>query len=233
MTHQTKNKWYNLAEDTNVEIKWNETTEVTIENELKKGAIKIIKVDKENNEVKLQGVKFDILDEKDNVLEQIITNEEGEAITSKYPVRDYEKIKIKEIETLEEYALNEEIKTIVLEENQIKDIVFENEKIKGQIEVLKISANDNKITGDKKGTPIKGAEFNVLDSNGEIVDKLVTDENGKAVTKELYKGEYTIVEISSGSIYYLVNENEFKAEIKKHKEIVNVKVEEESNILKL
>ena len=56
-------KWYNLAEDTTVEVKWNTTEENTIENELKKGQVKVIKVDKDNNEVKLQGVKFDVLDE--------------------------------------------------------------------------------------------------------------------------------------------------------------------------
>ena len=228
LKEKSTNKWYNLTEDRKIEIKYKETTEVTIENELKKGAVKIIKVDKENKEVKLEGVKFEVLDEKDNVLEQIVTNKNGEATTSKYPVRDYSKLKIKETETLEEYALNDKIETIELKENQIKNITFENEKIKGKIEIVKVSKDDNKITGDKKGTPIKGAEFKVLDKDGKIVEKIVTDKDGKAITKELYKGEYTVVEVSSGNKYYLVNENEFKAEIKKHKETISVKVEEES-----
>ena len=46
-------EWYNLADDVDVKIDWDKTTSVTIENELKKGQVKIIKVDSENNEIKL------------------------------------------------------------------------------------------------------------------------------------------------------------------------------------
>ena len=56
------NKWYNLAEDTTTEVVWDKDTANTIENELKKGQIRVIKVDKDNNEVKLEGVEFEVLD---------------------------------------------------------------------------------------------------------------------------------------------------------------------------
>ena len=46
---ETKTKEnYNLCIDNNIEVKWNETTEITIQNEKKKGKIQIIKQDKEN-----------------------------------------------------------------------------------------------------------------------------------------------------------------------------------------
>ena len=77
------------------------TKEVQVENELKKGQIKVIKVDKDNNEVKLKGVKFDVLDKDGKVLETIVTNSNGEATTSKYAIRDFEKLSVKEKETLE------------------------------------------------------------------------------------------------------------------------------------
>ena len=54
-------KWYKLADDKTVEVKWNTTEENIVENELKKGQIRVIKVDLDNNEVKLQGVKFNVL----------------------------------------------------------------------------------------------------------------------------------------------------------------------------
>ena len=60
LIEKNTNKWYNLAENTDIKVEWEKTTEVTIENELKKGQIKVIKVDKENNEVKLEGVKFGV-----------------------------------------------------------------------------------------------------------------------------------------------------------------------------
>ena len=75
-------KWYNLAEDTTVEVKWNTTEENTIENELKKGQVKVIKIDLDNKEVKLQGVKFDVLDENGKVLETITTDEFTTMLTS-------------------------------------------------------------------------------------------------------------------------------------------------------
>ena len=37
------NKWYNLAEDIEIEVKWDETTETKVEDELKKSQIKVIK----------------------------------------------------------------------------------------------------------------------------------------------------------------------------------------------
>lgn len=88
------NKWYNLANDTEVKVEWNKTKEATVKNELKKGKIKVIKVDAENNEVKLQGVKFNVLDENNNVLETIVTDENGEATTLEYAVRDFKNLKI-------------------------------------------------------------------------------------------------------------------------------------------
>ena len=222
------NKWYNLAEDTEVEVEWNLTKELQIENELKKGSIKIIKVDEEDNEVKLENVKFKVMDKDGNVLEELITDENGEAETSSYPIRDFSELKIQEVETLDTYVLDDEVHTIKLEENQIKDVVFENEKIKGQIEVTKVSSDDNKLTGDKKGTPLEGAVFEVYNSNDELVDTLTTDSEGKAISKLLVKGKYYLKEVDSGSPYYLINSDIFEAEIKEYKEIVDVNVEDDS-----
>lgn len=69
------NKWYNLANDTEIKVEWDKETTKNIENELKKGQVKVIKVDKDNNEVKLEGVEFEVLDENDRILEKIITDE--------------------------------------------------------------------------------------------------------------------------------------------------------------
>ena len=308
-------KWYNLAKDTEVEVKWNTTEENTIENELKKGQVKVVKVDLDNNEVKLQGIKFDVLDENGKVLESITTDENGEAYTSRYAIRDYSKITIREKETLQNYVLNDTPQTITLEADQIKtvtftnelkkgqvkvikvdldnnevklkgvefkvydqdnnlvdtittdengeavskrlridkeyhvvesktlqnyvlndtpqkvtlkqdqitDLTFENELIRGYIKIVKASKEDNKYNGDTKGTRLANAKFEVYDQDGKIVDTLVTDKNGEATTKALLKGKYTIKEIESPD-YYILTDVVFDAEIKKHKEVVDVNV---------
>lgn len=127
--------YYPLDDEIIVQINWKETTEIKIENELKKGQIKVVKVDKENEKIKLEGVTFEILDEKGNLLEKITTDENGEAITKEYSVREYENLIIREIETKEKYILNEEPKMVKLEANQIKTIVIQNEKEKPKLEV--------------------------------------------------------------------------------------------------
>ena len=119
-----------------------------------------------------------------------------------------------------------------MEENQIKDVKFENEKIKGQIQITKVSKDDNKLIGEKKGTAIVGAEFEIYDSNNNLVDTVATDEKGIAISKELLKGKYTIKETKAPA-YYNINQNTFSAEIINHKEIVNVDIEDESVDIKV
>ena len=100
-------------------VKLTKETTKNIENELKKGQVKVIKVDKDNNEVKLEGVEFEVLDENDKVLEKIITDENGEALTSRYAIRDFAKLKLRETRTLDTYVLSDKVETIELKENQI------------------------------------------------------------------------------------------------------------------
>ena len=177
MIEQNTNKWYNLNDEpVDIEIEWNETTNATVENELKKSQVRVIKVDKDNHEIKLANVEFEVLDEDGNVLETIKTNKNGEAITSRYPVRDFEKLSLRETVTNEKYVLDDEIHTVELEENEIVDYVFENQKIEGQVKVIKTAEEDNKINGDKAGTPIPNVSFGVYDENKNFIEKITTDE---------------------------------------------------------
>ena len=192
-------KWYNLAEDTTVEVKWNTTEENTIENELKKGQVKVIKVDLDNKEVKLQGVKFDVLDENGKVLETITTDENGEAYTSRYAIRDYSKLTIREKETLENYVLNDTPQTVVLEAEQIKTVTFTNELKKGQIKVIKVDQDNNEVK-------LKGVEFKVYDEDKNLVDTLITDENGEATSKRLRIDKKYTVQESKTLENYVLNE---------------------------
>ena len=218
------NEWYNLAENQNLQIKWNETTKTQVEDELKKGQIKVIKVDKENNEIKIPNVVFEVQDSCGNLLEKIKTDQNGEAITSKYPLRDYPNLRLHEVETDEKYALENEIKEITLEENQIKEVKIENEKIKGYIQIVKTSKDDNKINGTKKGEPLEGVKFEIYDTNGNTIQTLVTDSNGIAKSKKLEKGIYKVKEVETNE-WYLLDQNIYEAEIKENKKTVILNIE--------
>ena len=95
------------------------------ENEIKKGQIKVIKVDKNDNAIRLDGVVFEILDKNNTIVDVIITNENGEAISKELSIDEY---KIREVITKVEYKLTEEIQTVTLNEKEIKTLIFENEK---------------------------------------------------------------------------------------------------------
>ena len=232
-------KWYNLAEDTTVEVKWNTTEENTIENELKKGQVKVIKVDLDNKEVKLQGVKFDVLDENGKVLETITTDENGEAYTSRYAIRDYSKLTIREKETLQNYVLNDTPQTVVLEAEQIKTVTFTNELKKGQIKVIKVDQDNNEVK-------LKGVEFKVYDEDNNLVDTLITDENGEATSKRLRIDKKYIVQESKTLENYVLNDTPqtvtltqdqitditFTNELKKG-QIKVIKVDKDNNEVKL
>lgn len=221
-------KWYELTEDKVLNIAWNETTELLLENELKKGQVKIIKVDEENNNIKLKGVEFEILNENNEVLEKIITDENGEAISSEYPIRDFSKLKIRETKTLENYELLDEVQTVTLRQNEITEVVFANKKIKGKIEITKISADDNEKTGEKKGTPLKGAVFEIYTEDDKLIDTVVTDRSGKAKSKLLQYGKYYVKEKSTGSDYYLLNTEKYYVEINKNGQTIPITIENAS-----
>ena len=222
------NKWYNSqTKDLEVEVENKETSEVIVTNELKKGQIKIIKVDKDDKKTKLEGIKFEVQDKEGNILETLITDKNGEAITKKYAIKEYENLYIKEIETDTKYVFNDEIKEIKLEANQIKELVFENEKVKGQIKIVKTSKDENKMNGKKAGTPLEGVKFQIYSKNNKLLETLTTDKNGIAMSKELEKGEYIIKEIETNK-YYFLNKKTFNAIIENNKQIVEVDITNES-----
>ena len=70
-------------------VNWNETSNIVIENEKKKGQIKIIKEDQEDSNIKLEGVEFQIIDKNNRIVEKIKTDKNGETITSRLPIGNY------------------------------------------------------------------------------------------------------------------------------------------------
>ncbi len=223
LIEQETNKWYNLTDQVEIKVEWNETTDTTIENELKKSQIKIIKVDQENHEIKLKDIEFEILDKEGNVLEKIKTDENGEAITSRYAVRDYPYLYVKEIKTNDNYVLDDSIKEVKLEENKIIEKVLENKKIRGKIKIIKTAKEDNKITKDKKGTPIPNVSFGIYDENKKYIETIVTGEDGTATSSLLEKGVKYVKELKSGE-WYLLDENEYMVEIVKDGDIIELNI---------
>ena len=194
------NDFYKLAEPVDFEIKDKETTDVVVENEKKKGQVKIIKVDLDNNEIKLQGVKFNVYDKNGKLVDTLTTDENGEAVSSKLPLM-YNPYTVKEVETGMLYELNETPQTIELEEDQIKDLTFENERKKGQLQVTKVDL-------DNPDTKLEGVTFEIYKEDGTKIDTMTTDENGIATSHKLPAYDrYFLKEVKTLNNYRL-NTNE-------------------------
>ena len=79
----------------------------------------------------------------------------------------------------------------------------------------------------QKNASLKGAVYEVRNAKNIVADKMVTDENGKATSKALEIGTYTVKEIEASSGYELdtqtytvtfsntdVNQTIYRAEVK-------------------
>lgn len=189
-----------------VEVKVDKgSTDITITNELKKGEIRIIKIDKDNKKITIPGVEFEILDSDMNVIETIITDENGEALSSKLPVIN-KKYFVREKKTHDIYILSDEVKEVVLEDNKITNIVFENEKKKGTISIVKA----DKLNEDIR---LEGVLFGIYNEDEELVTTIITDVNGEGTSEELVLGTYFIKELDTGSPYYLLDDEIYRTEI--------------------
>lgn len=222
---RTRDNYVLSNEEKTAKLEENEILTLKFENEKKKGKIKIIKMDKDDNKVLLEGIKFDILNSKEEIVETVVTNKDGEAETKKLPIDD--EYTVVETETLQKYLLSEESQKVILEENQISILKFENEKKKGQIKIIKTSKDDNVSTGEKEGTPLEGVEFEVYDEKNKLIENLKTDSSGTAISSRLPLGKYKVKEIKTGE-WYILDEKYYDVKIEKDNQIAILSLKNES-----
>lgn len=193
----------------------NQIVEQTVIDKKIYGSLKIQKVDE--NDKPIANVKFQILDEDNKVVTTVTTDADGNATVSNLPVGKY---KYKEIDTPYLYVLDEkEYEFEITSEKREDSVKVVNQRAKGILKIVKIDK-------DSKDA-IANAKFNIIDkSNNDIVDAIVTDENGVARTKALPTGEYMYQEVEV-SDDYIINNNTYDVKIKKNNEMVEKKVSNE------
>ena len=155
-------------------------------NKVIEGKLKIIKVDE--NDEPLQGIKFNIYDENKNVIDTIVTDENGVAVS-----KEIEKGKYfyQEIEAPEGIIVDHTMYPFEVQydgQNVIANMI--NYYAKGQLKIVKYDSN-NKV--------LSGVKFEIADKDGNVVDTITTDENGRAISKKLMLGTYTYKEVEAPS----------------------------------
>ena len=211
------------------EIKYDEGTEIVLENEKKKGQLEIYKTDNDNPDIKIPNVEFEIIDSDNNVVDKLITNENGYAISKKIPIGKYY---LKETKTNNRYVLNQEIIKVNIEHEKVTSLNIKNEKAKGKIQIIKTSSNDSPLLNIKQGDFLEGVEFEIFNSKNELVDTVLTNEHGQAISKELEIGRYKVVEKNTNK-YYILNTDPLLITIERDGEIKVLNIENEAVIPRL
>ncbi len=179
------------------------------------GKVKIKKVDSNNDNKKLVGAKFKIEDSKGKIVGELVTNEEGEAISKDLPIGNYTLV---EIEAPKDYELLKDDITVKIEKDVVVEIKIGNKKLPdpmGKMKLVKVDISD-------KNKKLAGAKFHIEDSKGKIVGELVTNEEGEVISKDLPIGNYTLVEVEAPKGYELLKD---KIAVKVEKDaVVEIKI---------
>lgn len=170
--------------------------------------LKIIKVDALTGDtLKMAGIKFNIYDANTNeFIMEVMTDDNGEIIIDNLSKGSY---KIKEIDNQEipGYEINEkEIYFEITGEEEIITVEFPNNPVLGALKVLKVNEDGNSLAG---------VTFGLYQSDGALVDIVVTDESGIALFENLQAGTYQLKELATIDGYLLdetVHEIELKLE---------------------
>ncbi len=169
----------------------------------------------------IEGVKFLLYDADNEPIGQFESDDQGYIwIRKELPEGKY---KLREIEPAPGYLSDNSVKTFYVQKGRTTEITWENTMEAGQIVITKRSSEYNELTGLPAGSPLSGAVFEIYNTTGNLVDKIVSDSCGIAGSKGLPTGVYVIKEVSAPR-YYALNTRELMAEIRHSGDIVRFEV---------
>ena len=153
--------------------------------------VKIRKTDI-TGDVEIPGAKLTVLDKDDQVVESWISTNEPHYV-EKLPIGKYT---LREELAPKGFILSNDVTFKVADTGEIQMAVMKDDTAKGKIIINKTDADNEE--------PLKGVEFELRDSKGKVLEKLVTDAAGHAES-----GLYEIAAYKNGKFgksikYYLV-----------------------------
>ena len=180
-----------------IEVKDGQTATLEITNH-KSSRILLHKVDKDTGKG-IYGAVFLLYDSNHNPIGEYVTDQDG-YIYADDGLADG-RYYLREIKAADGYVLDPELKTIYLRYGSTTEIEWANTPIRGQIQIVKKSADYNPTNGLPAGSLLEGAVFEIYDKAGNVVDTIRTDRNGRAVSKLLPLSRYTIREVRAPAFY--------------------------------
>ena len=172
------------------------------------GAVQVIK--KGDDGKLLTGAKF-VLKSTDGSKIAETASENGKAVFNDIKPADYI---LEETEAPTGYLITNPV-NVTVKPNKVSTVEMVDTQIKGEIQILKIDGETQK--------PLKGAEFEVKNANGERVKTIISGDDGIAETGVLPFANYVIKEIKAPDKYTL-DGKEYPVSITKHMETVKLTV---------
>lgn len=208
------------SEPHDVEVKNGKISRVTITNR-KSSSFLIHKIDSTTGKG-IYGVTFLVSDRYGNPIATYTSDHNGYVYMDD---RDYNdgKYYVREISVPQGYVIDTEVKTFYVGYGETSSITWYNTPTQAQIQIIKKSADDNVINGLPAGSLLEGAVFEIYDRGGNIVDTIKTNKNGRAASKTLPLGLYTVRETQAPA-YYSVNETLMTANLEFSGQIVTFEV---------
>lgn len=196
------------------------------------GGVELTKEDSETKtpqgDATLKGAEYGIYNKNDELITKLTTDESGKA-TSKQ-VLAYGEYYIKEISPSNGYLLDEN-------KYEFESKGTESYSLNVKEQVIKANININKYylpfeTNEK--TPEDNVNFDLLDSKGNKIKELITDENG-VISFNLPYGKYKIHQISTKKGFKYASDFEFSIESTNdiNKEIIDEEVVAKLKVIKI
>ncbi|MBC6361691.1 SpaA isopeptide-forming pilin-related protein [Lactobacillus apis] len=161
-----------------------------------KGSAKLLKTDNKGNP--LAGAEFKVVDRDDNIVKSGLTSDaNGVVLATSLAPGKYEFIETK---APEGYVINAEPVSFTISEEAKEDPAA----VVTECELINYKGSAQLVKTDSKGNPLAGAEFKLVNKDGETVrENLVSSDTGIVFVSDLAPGKYEFVETKAPSGYVL------------------------------
>lgn len=158
------------------------------------GSIRVYKVDRDDNTIRLAGCEFELLDRYGNVMDRRTTGPGGYVLFDM--LRFDINYTVREVTPPEGYLISDEEYTFQLhsgEDTEDIEYNYSDEAIMGSITLAKY---------DFDMEPVPGTEFTLYDEGGNPVMTALSGEDGVVLFENVPYGDYTVRETTPAPGYY-------------------------------
>jgi uncharacterized surface anchored protein len=184
-----------------------------------KAGFRLLKIDSVTKRG-IYGVEFMVFDANNKVVGTYITDNNG--IIDFDGILTEGRYTIRETKVAPGYYLDDMPHRVEFRSGRVTEIRWENTPQMAQIQITKKSGDDNEVNGLPAGAPLAGAVFEAYDyRTGNLADRFVSGNDGRAVSKPLPLGRYVVKEVQAPQWYRLSDQAldidlEFATQIVRH-----------------